>query len=197
DIVGARPLYVHHAPGRLLAFASRAKALLALPVVPDDLDEGRIADALVNQLEAIDKTSTFYHEIKRLPPAHTLAVDPQRSRQQRYWRLQPGLVSPLPRTDAQWADALTDVLERAVRNHLDGDVRVGCMLSGGMDSSSLAEIARDQLASAGKGPLPTFSSIDDDPACPETRAIRAVLEQSGFAPTLVAPAGIESLRTEL
>ena len=197
DIMGVRPLYVHHAPGRLLAFASRAQALLALTEVPNDLDEGRIADALIGQLEAIDKTSTFYQAIKRLPPAHTLTTDPQRSRPQRYWRLQPGLVSQLPRTDAQWAAALTDVLERAVRNHLDGDVRVGCMLSGGMDSSSLAVIARDQLAAAGKEPLPTFSSIDNDPACPETRAIRTMLELPGFTPTLIAPADIESLREEL
>lgn len=197
DRMGVRPLYLHHAPGRLFAFASRARALLALPGVPADLDEGRIADALTPQLECIDKTSTFHRAIQRLPPAHAISIRAQGLRQRRYWQLQPGLAAPLPRGDAQWADALTEVLEQAVREHLDGEQPVGCMLSGGMDSSSLAVIARDQLAAAGRGPLPTFSSIDDDPACRETGAIRAVLAQPGFDATLVDPAAIDTLRDEL
>lgn len=197
DGMGVRPLYLHHAPGRLLAFASRAQALLALTDVPATLDEGRIADSLVGPLESIDKTSTFYQSIQRLPPAHYAELRGSHFRQQRYWRIQPGQMSSLPQTDGQWADALTEALERAVGYHLDGDVGVGCMLSGGMDSSTLAVIARDQLARDGRGPLPTFSSISDDPACNETRAIRAVLEQPGFAPTLLDPAAIEALRAKL
>jgi asparagine synthase (glutamine-hydrolysing) len=196
DIMGVRPLYVHHTPGRLFAFASRAQSLLALPGVPGDFDEGRIADALVSQLESIDKTSTFFRAVTRLPPAHTASTDARGSRQQRYWRLQPGAVS-LPRDDRQWTEAFADVLESAVRRHLDSDVAVGCMVSGGMDSSSLAVIARDQLAAAGRGPLATFSSIDHGPDCPETRAIHAVLAQPGFAPTLIDPDTIESLRGEI
>lgn len=197
DGMGVRPLYLHHAPGRLLAFASRAQALLALAEVPRTLDEGRIADSLVSPLESIDKTSTFHQAIQRLPPAHFAEQRDGGFRQQRYWRLQAGRVASLPRSDAQWAEALTEVLDRAVACHLESDVRVGCMLSGGMDSSTLAVIARDQLARDGRGPLPTFSSISDDPGCNETRAIRAMLEQPGFAPTLLDPTAIDAMHEEL
>lgn len=197
DAMGVRPLYLHHAPGRLLAFASRAQALLSLGEVPKTINEGRIADSLVNPLESVDKTSTFYQDIQRLPPAHFVDLRGAQFRQQRYWCLQPGRVASLPRTDAQWADALTEALERAVGYHLDSDVRVGCMLSGGMDSSTLAVIARDQLARAGRGPLPTFSSVSDDATCSESRAIREMLQQPGFAPTLLDPAAIDALRDEL
>jgi asparagine synthase (glutamine-hydrolysing) len=196
DIMGVRPLYVHHTPGRLFAFASRAQSLLALPGVPGDLDEGRIADSLVSQLESIDKTSTLFRSVTRLPPAHTASTDARGSRQLRYWRLQPGAVA-LPSSDRLWTETFANALERAVRNHLDSEAPVGCMVSGGMDSSSLAVIARDQLAAAGRGPLATFSSIDHGPDCQETRAIHAVLEQPGFAPTLIDPDAIESLRGEI
>ncbi len=197
DIMGVRPLYVHHQTGKLFAFASHAQALLALPDVPKDLNEGRIADFLVDHLEGMDRTSTFYRVIERLPPAHSLTTDPSRSQQQRYWRLQPGLIKILPTTDAQWAEALTAVLENTVRNHLAGNERVGCMVSGGLDSSSLAVIAKDQLAAAGKPALPTFSSVDNNPACLETRAIRAMLNLSGFAPTTVGPDQFDAMRAEI
>lgn len=196
DIMGVRPLHVHHQPGRLLAFASRAAALVALPDIPDDLNTGRIADALVTQLESIDKTSTFYRRVQRVPPAHWASYAPNNCRQRRYWRPEPGQVA-LPSGDDEWAQALTEALETAVRRHLDGAARVGSMLSGGMDSSSLAMIAADQLATAGAPALATFSSVTDDPVDPETRAIHAMLEKSGFAPTLLGPAEIEAMRVPL
>jgi asparagine synthase (glutamine-hydrolysing) len=161
------------------------------------LNEGRIADVLVQQLEGIDKTCTFFNAVQRLPPAHFVATQSDRSQQQRYWRLQPGLIAHVPATDAQWAAGLTEVLEHAVGNHLAGGDRVGCMLSGGLDSSTLAVIARDQLAAAGNALLPTFSSIGNDPDCLETQAIRAMLELPGFAPTLIDPDALETMRAEL
>ena len=197
DIMGVRPLYVHCGPDRLFAFASRAEALLCLPGIPKDLDEGRIADVLVQHLEGIDKTCTFFSAVQRLPPAHFISTSPDRSQRQRYWRLQPGLIEHVPATDAQWAEILTEVLEQAVRHHLVGDERVGCTLSGGLDSSSLAVIAKDQLGAAGRAPLPTFSSVDSDPACLETRAIGAMLELPGFAPTVIDPDAIEAMREDL
>ena len=197
DIMGVRPLYLHHAPGHVFAFASQAGALLQLPGVPHDLDEGRIADAFTSQLEAVDKTCTFYKAIKRLPPAQWASARAGHFHQQQYWELTQQEIDAVPRGDAEWNEALGATLERVVARHLDGDAAVGCMLSGGLDSSSLAVIARDQLAASGRGPLATFSSIDENPACAETRAIRAVLEQSGFAPTLIDPDTVDQLRCAL
>lgn len=197
DRMGVRPLYLHHVPGKFFAFASRARALLALPQVPRDLNPGRIADALVTPLEIIDKTSTFHAAIQRLPPAHTCRITPDALSLRNYWKPRPGRVAPLPRDDAGWADALTEVLERAVAAHLGEGNTVGCMLSGGMDSSSLAAIARDQRVRAGRAPIATFSSIDCVEGCAETIAIRAVLTQPGFAPTLIDPDQVDAIAAEL
>ena len=85
DVMGVRPFYYHYAPGRLFAFASETDALLTLRDVPTAIDEGRIADALVSELEGIDKTSTFYQAIVRLPPAQTLRLENGRLRLREYW----------------------------------------------------------------------------------------------------------------
>jgi asparagine synthase (glutamine-hydrolysing) len=65
DVMGVRPFYYHHAPHRLFALASEADALLSHAEVPADLNHGRIADALVGELEGIDRTSTFYAAMTR------------------------------------------------------------------------------------------------------------------------------------
>ncbi|WP_159015893.1 asparagine synthase-related protein [Cognatiluteimonas profundi] len=198
DRMGVRPLHVHLAPGQLCVFASSTSAVLAHPQVPATLDEGRIADFLVTQLEGIDKSSTFHRDIRRLPPAHWLAITRDEVREQRYWSLQRMPAGQLPTTDAGWTDALTDALEAAVARHLAGPERVGCMLSGGLDSSSLAIIANRQLAASGREALATFSSIDgSDMDCAETRAIRAMLDVPGFQPTLVDHARLTALRPRL
>jgi asparagine synthase (glutamine-hydrolysing) len=145
-----------------------------------------VADVLVQQLVGIDKTSAFHQSIERLPPGHVLVVEGARTTRSRFWVLAPASDRQgLPRSDEGWARAVHDVLQRAVADHLDGAGRVGCMLSGGLDSSSLAALAREHLAATGRGPLMTFSSVDrNGPACAETAAIDAVLAQPGFEPVI-------------
>lgn len=176
DRMAGRPLYVHHVPGRLLVFGSTSHAVLAHPRVPRDINEARIADFLVEGLEGVDFTSTFHLAVERHPPRHALRVTPETHQLRQYWKLEPGRSGPLPGTDDDWADALTEALERAVAQRLQGAGRVGSMLSGGLDSTSLAIIAGEQLRAAGRQPLPTFSAIHGGlPGCKETEAVRQLL----------------------
>jgi asparagine synthase (glutamine-hydrolysing) len=197
DHVGMRPLYYHHAPGRFFAFASEPRAVLVLPQTPYRLNEGRIADLLVGELEGIDKTSTFFEEVLRLPPAHTLTVTPEGVRQRRYWRLEPGPELRLSSDDA-YAEAFLDVFEPAVRCRLRTVGRPGVMLSGGMDSGTVAAVARDVLATEARGPLLTFSATSPDgDADPETRAIRASMTMDGVEPCLVSSGDMDDLLLDL
>src|SRR5262249_8962588 len=66
-----RPFYYFRS-NRLFAFASEIKALLCLSQVPRRLNEVKVADYLAPGPE--DETLTFYQEIFRLPPGHSLAV---------------------------------------------------------------------------------------------------------------------------
>lgn len=175
DRFGIRPLYLHHAPGRLFALASEPAALLALRDVPRTLDEGRLADVLVPQLEGVDRTSTFHRGISRLPAAHALELVDGRLTMKEYWR--PLTRHPFPdgASDEQWIEGLRHRLQQAVVRCLRAEAVVGSMLSGGLDSSAIVALAHRHQSAEGGPPLPTFSAVDRRGTCAETRAVDDML----------------------
>jgi len=181
DHFGVRPFYYHHTPQQFFAFASEPRAILKLEKVPCILNEGRIADFLVNPLEGIDKTSTFFTNIYRLPPAHCITVTADKMQLRCYWTLQVGPELKLS-SDEEYAEALLEVLTKSVNCRLRSARPTGSMLSGGMDSGSIVAIAKELLAKESKGPLHTFSGIGPNPdSCIETQTIQAALKMSGIA----------------
>ncbi len=197
DHFGVRPFYYHHTPQQFFAFASEPRAILALEKVPYIINEGRIADFLVNQLEGIDKTSTFFANIYRLPPAYCITVTPGNMQLRRYWTLQAGPQLKLS-SDDEYAEALLEVLTKSVSCRLRGAGPVGSMLSGGMDSGSIVAVAKELLAKEGKSPLPTFSATGADPeSCTETRTIQAALKMSGIDPHTIRYDQLDNMLPEL
>lgn len=186
DQLGMRQLLYHHQPGSLFACATEAEALLAHRDVPERINEARIADFL-EDLEAYDLTSTFYHDILRLPPAHALTVDAGGGmRVWRYWEPQPPTRLTLG-SDEAYAEAFLAVFTEAVRARLRAPAgKLGAMLSGGMDSGSVTAVAAGLLEQAGAPPLPTFSATCDSADCAETRAIRMAQTMNHLAPHDIA-----------
>jgi len=180
DHMGMRQLLYHHSAGKFFAFATEADALVAHPQVPMQVNRGRIADYL-DGLEGVDFVSTFFDDIFRLPPAHALVVDRGGLHLRRYWELQPPAELKLG-SDQEYADAFLTVFNEAVRCRLRSALPVGAMLSGGLDSNSIAAVAGAQLAAAGETPLQTFSAIDTGD---ESDAIGLAIESPNFSPTLI------------
>jgi asparagine synthase (glutamine-hydrolysing) len=79
---------------------------------------------------------------------------------EQYWRLE-AKRPPVPRTKAEWIEALHHELRRAVHRRVQvADVPVGILLSGGLDSSLLVAL----LAEAGVSDIQTFSiGFEDTP----------------------------------
>lgn len=195
DHVGMRQLIYAHLSGQLFAFATDVEALLRHPDVPVRINEARIADFL-EDMEAIDLTSTFFGDLYRLPPAHALVIEEGRLRCWRYWQLTPGPVIRRS-NDAAYEEAFLEVFTEAVRARLRAPGPVGAMLSGGIDSGSVTVVAARLLAEAGAPPLATFSAIDPDPDCPESRGIRDSLGIGHIAPHVIALGDDESLHAEV
>jgi len=187
DPIGVKPFYYYRST-RSFLFASEIKALLCLPEVPRRLNEVRVADHLMAMFD--DRAITFYRDILRLPAGHCLTLRRQEARLQPYWALDP-LRELRLRSDEEYAEAFREVFTKAVQCRLRSAFPVGSMLSGGLDSSSIACMARHLLAQEGERRLHSFSAIF--PSLPqadlrkldERSYIQAVLSIGGFAPDYV------------
>jgi asparagine synthase (glutamine-hydrolysing) len=176
-------LYYYYRPGHVFAFASEIKALLCLPEVPRRLNEVRVADYLTSMLE--NKTITFYQQIFRLPPAHSLLVSHRELLCQPYWSLDPSYELQLD-SDEAYAGAFRELFTKAVHCRLRSAFPVGAHLSGGLDSSAITCVARELMGCEENAGLHTFSNIFDDvPQCDERPFIHAVLSQGGLIPHYV------------
>lgn len=183
DYFGVRPFYYYHAPGRFFTFSSEVKALLCLPDVPCHLNEVRIGDYLA--IMPGDKAITFYQNILRLPPSHSLTVNSKGIRLQEYWSMDPAYELRLS-SDQEYAEAYLDAFTKAVRCRMRSAFPIGSALSGGLDSSSIVGVVREYLKQQGKPPLKTFSGVFDEvPESDERPYINAVVDQGGIEPHFV------------
>jgi asparagine synthase (glutamine-hydrolysing) len=140
-------LYYYSDP-RVFAFASSRKALLALNLAPVEMDELYLAQILISW-PAYHGERTIQSQIKRLPPAHCIAVTPAGATVRQYWRLEDVSETSLPRRE-DYADAFRDVFDEAVRCRLRTNGAVAVSLSGGLDSGSVAVTAATLLKADGK-----------------------------------------------
>ena len=189
DHFGMRPFYYYHASEQRFVFASCARAILVLPQVPYQINEGRVADFLVPQLEWVDYTSTFFDGVYRLPPGHKLLVTRENLEISEYWKPVPGPeLGAL--SEEEYTEGLLDVLGDAVASRLRAPAgTVGSMLSGGLDSGSVVVTGANFLSASGGRLLPTYSAIRaDDAECIESERIRASSRLSHIDPTFIKPA---------
>ena len=194
DHMGMRQLIYHHSPGRFFAFATDPRAILVLPQTPYRINEARIADYLVEELEGIDKTSTFFEEVFRLPPAHSMSVGIDTFSVRRYWTLGP---EPTLRGGSKqsYAEAFLETFTEAVRCRLRTVGPVGSTLSGGLDSGSIVAVGSQLLAAEGRAPLHTFSAVSPEGAAePETRAIQVGASMNALDPKMVSYGRVRDLR---
>ncbi|MGH7721169.1 MAG: lasso peptide isopeptide bond-forming cyclase, partial [Gemmatimonadaceae bacterium] len=178
DHVGVKPFFYHHAPGRVFAFASESKGVLAVHEVPRRLNEARLIDYIERSFD--DKTATFYADILRLPPGHSLTVTRDGVRTSPYWSLDP--TKELRLGAKEYAPAFRELFVEAVRCRLRSAFPVGGMLSGGLDSSSIVCVARNLAAAEEpKIPLHSFSAVfDETPECDERPYIETVTAVGGL-----------------
>ncbi len=148
DRLGVKPLYVLQ-DARRLAFASEAKALLALPGVRAELDRQVLADYL--HLGYVAAPGCIFKGIRKLPPATLLAVENGQVREWRYWRL-PAHSTPGV-SESEWSERVRTQLDESVRMQMVSDVPIGAFLSGGVDSSAVVGL----MARHSQQPIRTYA----------------------------------------
>ncbi len=140
DRLGIRPLY-YTTVGDTLLFASEIKAILQSPDVRATLDPVALDQVFTLWAPLGDRTA--FAGIRELPPGHSLRVRNGRCTLSRYAELPfvpDGEQTRRPFDDLR--DEAAELLKDAVRIRLRADVPVGAYVSGGLDSSGVAALAR-------------------------------------------------------
>jgi len=137
DRLGAKPFY-YHWDGRRLSFASELHAVLSLPWVPEEINEGMVAEILAWEEHSRDET--LWKEMYRLVAAYRLSARGEGLRLDEYWK--PELTKEirykrLEEYVEHYGDILTESIERHSRSHKP----LSCEVSGGIDSSAVFALA--------------------------------------------------------
>ena len=159
DRLGIKPLYYSETPGHF-RFASTPQALLAAGGVDTSIDAVALHH-LFTLHAVVPAPRTLYNGIRKLAPGTTLTVNARGELlHRRYWSLKAQRPA-IPKTEAEWTEAIHASLRQAVKKRIEiADVKVGVLLSGGLDSSLLVAL----LAEQGVPDLMTFSvGFEDQP----------------------------------
>jgi asparagine synthase (glutamine-hydrolysing) len=140
DAFGVRPLY-YAAVDDTFVCSNVLAAVRAHPAVTSRLHEPAIVSFLCHGFN-IDLTTTTFTDIRRLAPAHQLTVprDGPVAVPRRHWSF-PAPPPLVYRREEEYVERYRELLGRAVQDRLRVP-RVAIMLSGGLDSTSLAATVR-------------------------------------------------------
>jgi asparagine synthase (glutamine-hydrolysing) len=170
DRAGKKPLFYALRDGRL-SFASELTALMQDESIPRDVDL-EAAD-LYLAFRYIPSPHSIFKAVRKLPPAHTLVLDAEGCRIERYWQLDFGRRAE--GSDEELQATLKEKFMTAVRRRMIADVPLGAFLSGGIDSSGVVAA----MAAQSSQPVKTFSIGFDDPALDERELARLVARRFG------------------
>jgi asparagine synthase (glutamine-hydrolysing) len=153
DPLGIKPLYVARSPnpdaGWSVAFASELRAVLASGLLGTPrLDPQAVASGVWNGF--VVGPGTAVEGVDLLGPGHLLELDGagKAVRQEEYWHIPDHAPDP-----TMGEDDLAAILEEGLRLHLASDVPLAVFLSGGVDSSAMANLAQR----AAHSPIHTFT----------------------------------------
>jgi asparagine synthase (glutamine-hydrolysing) len=186
DRFGEKPLFFFADTDRFL-FASEMKALWAVGA-PREIEPNHALLFLATGRTGfpLAQERTSYRKINQLPPASYMWLqagdEPHFSGTPvRYWDLD---------TRQQFAGGidearagLTDHLYKSVTKRLRADLPVGCSLSGGLDSSTIAAIVHERNS----GALQSFSAVFKGFEKDESAAIEAFTTALGIVSRQISP----------
>jgi len=165
DRLGIKPLYIARGPSTGLSFASELEALHHLsPHAFVTLDPTWLHEYL--HFGTGVGTRTAFEGVRSLAPGTVMEVRRGQVTEQTYWA--PRLDAAIPTNEA--VERVGTAIDSAVRRQVVSDVPLGVLLSGGLDSSLVAEAAARATST-----LRTFHVVFRDDSGPSEAAAAAVV----------------------
>jgi asparagine synthase (glutamine-hydrolysing) len=167
DRMGIKPLYVLQNK-TYFAFSSEMKSFKALPGFRFELDESKLSEFLLFR-NAINHT--LFKDIVNIKPGTYWKVGKEgQTEVHTYYNI----LDEGSRNEDFKKESLEATLRASVERQMISDVKLGCQLSGGVDSSLVTAYASETLK---KGALETVSIIFDEASFSEKQYIDQVAQQ--------------------
>jgi asparagine synthase (glutamine-hydrolysing) len=165
DRFSKKPLF-YYQDAENFYFSSEIKQLL--PLVKEKTQNKSVLTTYLKQGVIDTNSDTFFNDIKRVEAKTNLTInlDTRMIQQSQYWDFERFS------TSSNTEEEFRFLLEDSVKLRMRSDVPVGCMLSGGLDSSSISVIAHKLNPQ-----IETFSVVSDDKKMSEEPFIDIVVNQ--------------------
>ena len=184
DRLGIKPLYYALDEGRFL-LASEARAI-ALAMRGGPRAEPFRVHEYLRGLPPQSADLSFFRGVLPVPAgswlelpldAEVAATATFRS----YWNLADHAAEPLPESRfAEQREQFEALLRDSAREHAHAAVDIGTLLSGGLDSSTLARLLAASAAAEGRAPPKAYSVVYEDPRMSEWPFQQLVIGQGGL-----------------
>ncbi len=171
DRLGIKPFYWYEREG-LYLFGSEAKAFLQCRDFRPRLNESLVDEFMLFRYNAGGEF--LLQDVHELQPGHWMKVDQAGHEAHCYWTI-PDRTGQRPPSRADSRSMLEEQIRLSVRRQLLSDVKLGCQLSGGVDSSLVNLFAADEVKSA----LDAISIVVDDASLSEERWMEQAAVRAG------------------
>jgi len=173
DRLGVKPLYYYLDGENRLYFASEEKALFAAGV-PCEFDPRFWEELLLFRYVAGE--NTCFSGVKRLLPGHSLTWEAGRLSGERWWNLAERVQHLRAPNHSDGQFSFVETFDSAVNLRRISDVPIGVLLSGGLDSGSVAA----SLAMQAGGGVASFTVRFQEAAYDEGKLAAAVAQRWGL-----------------
>ncbi len=154
DRMGIKPLYFSYHDNRLY-FASEMRGIFVLSGLKPKIDPAAV-DAFLT-VGFVPNPHTICRGVNKLPAAHYMAVRRGAAETRKYWEL--SFCEAREAKEQEITEEFYSILDESVRMHLMSEVPLGALLSGGIDSATMAALAQRAIPR----PLTTISiSFESD-----------------------------------
>lgn len=141
DHVGITPLF-YHITGKKLTFASEIKAIIKHNDISKDIDLVSLDQIMT--FPSLVSPRTIFKDVKSLPAGHLMIIDADDFKITSYWDLNYPEENSVDysKPESFYIEKLDELIQESVKRRLNSDVSMGFYLSGGIDSSLIAGIAK-------------------------------------------------------
>ncbi|MBI2055007.1 MAG: asparagine synthase (glutamine-hydrolyzing) [Candidatus Sungbacteria bacterium] len=171
DHVGIKPLYWLR-EGPAIVWASEPKAFLHYPSFRPDVNRERLHEFFL--FRHVIGPDTLLRGVHSVEPGGYVLIRDGEAREVRWYKPPPH--EPEPLTEDEAAARVDAAVGESVKAQLMSDVKVGCQLSGGIDSTLISWWAARHHGSL----FDSFSVSFDDPRYDESPFIDAVVAKLGL-----------------